>query len=155
MLPPLPGRENILFYRHSITTRIKTQRGSICSDHVLYSIVIPLQQGLRPLHLVLRHGSWLYSIVIPLQQGLRHHLCCPSHVRHTLFYRHSITTIFYRHSITTRIKTIACILLRAAPFAFYRHSITTRIKTYNMAFIPILRLGFYRHSITTRIKTSK
>ena len=36
----------------------------------MYSIVIPLQQGLRPAD-ALHHADIAYSIVIPLQQGLR------------------------------------------------------------------------------------
>ena len=55
------------FYRHSITTRIKTRQSRCSAETEVHSIVIPLQQGLRPDHL-------------------------PEELQLSEFYRHSITT---------------------------------------------------------------
>ena len=82
------------FYRHSITTRIKTSTQDLNRQRLTYSIVIPLQQGLRLRLRVLVYRA-TYSIVIPLQQGLR--------LRGLLL--RLLRRLFYRHSITTRIKT--------------------------------------------------
>ena len=61
----------VLFYLHSIRTRIKTVYRDEEYNWKLYSIFIPLEQGLR---LFLLHSiaeDYTDSIFIPLEQGLR------------------------------------------------------------------------------------
>ena len=107
------------------------------------SIVIPLEQGLRPtvdyckvtnfvfychsirtriktaLYSSSSSGQFCYSIVIPLEQGLR-----PCILNTGCTQR-----LFYCHSIRTRIKTKWTQNLLPEAFLFYCHSIRTRIKT--------------------------
>ena len=108
----------ILFYRHSITTRIKTHIIVEPCTFKIHSIVIPLQQGLRQGCCRSMEAALEYSIVIPLQQGLRRR----GSVNILNVVVHSIVIplqqglrLFYSHYGCQKTK-------------FYRHSIITRIK---------------------------
>ncbi len=75
---------------------LRHQRSLYLQNSAVHSIVIPLEQGLRPsLGNQFRTQS-LYSIVIPLEQGLRPYIMVSCIIKY----------LFYCHSIRTRIKTL-------------------------------------------------
>ena len=137
-----PSSFSSSFYCHSIRTRIKTYISLSPVLRALYSIVIPLEQGLRQIESVIAVAFFVHSIVIPLEQGLSR----------SYLLRELPLSRFYCHSIRTRIKTNPSLWWVNRGFLFYCHSIRTRIKT-----IPITpersSIKFYCHSIRTRIKT--